>query len=164
MLNKVTCWQHISKRKTWIYLVFFVYLALVAALAIACKGNAASTTTPTSPNSEVLTLVAMAEKARPQAAEMISEAVLRQVDYLPTGRYTFRFTDPAATQGSTVFASSTKPPEQWQTVTEVSQLLGRPSLGVDLQALVIGPRSAMDLAEKHWQRGGLRGLTLTGEG
>ena len=40
MLNKVNRWKHVSKRKTWAYRVLFVYLALVAAFATACKGNA----------------------------------------------------------------------------------------------------------------------------
>lgn len=138
----------------------------VLVLAGCMQGGDAPTATTalSSPDAEALALVATARDAQVRIGQMISDAVLRQVDYSPTREYTFRFTDSGATQGITIFASSGKPPEQWRLVREEpSPLLGHPSPGLNLQTLVIGPGSAEHLAKEHWQRGNLRSLSLSGE-
>ena len=142
-------------------------LLLIAVLGLAgCTRGGAAPTAPTaltSPEDEVLALAGMAADAQVRIDQLISDAVLRQVDYGPPMEYTFRFTDSGATQGITIFASSGKPPEQWRLVREEpSPLLGHPGPGVNLQALVVGPGSAERLAKEHWQRGNLRALSLSG--
>ena len=121
-------------------------------------------TAPTVSDAQVVELVATAQAAHTRVRQILSDAVLRQLDYSSTGDYTFRFTDPEATQGINIFASSSVPPEQWRlVVSEVSPLLGHPSQGVNLQSLGISPVYAERLAEAHWQRGTLRSLSLSGD-
>ncbi len=123
-----------------------------------------ATTAPSSPDPEALALVATARDADVRVGQVISGAVLRQVDYAP-GEYTFRFVNPEGTQGVTIFASSGTPREQWRLTEESSPLLGaHPSPELNLNALATGPGSAEHLAREHWQRGDLRSLSLTGKG
>ena len=147
-------------------LVGGILLVGVVGLGGCAKGGDAPTATTalSSPDAEVLALVATAKNAQDRVGQMISDAVLRQVDCSPSSECTFRFTDSGATQGITIFAYSSKPPEQWRLVREEpSPLIGYPSSGLDLQALVIGPGSAESQAAENWQTGSLRHLSLSGE-
>lgn len=148
----------LQKWKRWA--ITAVWVALVSAFIAGCG----SVESPTVPEADALEIVALADDARSLVREMVSESVLRQLN-ISTDSITFRFTDAAATKGINVFAGVGESPEQWRVVVvEVSPLLGHPTTGLDLAALMIGPESVLALARNHWPDGDLRANTLTGDG
>lgn len=139
-------------------------VALASTFLIGCSSPGLSSVTPPSSDFDVRDIVALADDSRPLVREFVSDGVLRQVD-LSTEGFIFHFSDEAATQGVTVWASTAATPEHWPIkVITSSPLLGHPTTELDLAALIVGPESVSELARDYWSNGDLRSLTLAGDG
>ncbi len=135
-----------------------VGLLLVTA---ACTGGS---TAPTQ-DSDALALASMSDQAAQLAREVLPDAVLRQVNVTSDGTFTFRFTDPEASQTTLMVKvpSPDVPTEQWQ-ILDVGQtpLMGHPEPGLRVESLLVGPEAAQRAATSHWQDCRISDLGLGG--
>ena len=141
--------------------VILLTLALFYGLS-ACSGEASTNQGGAEP--EIAELLALADQAATLAKEVAEDAVLRQLDRgRDQVRWSFRFTDAAATRVVTVTVPAEDVPiEEWEVSTGISPLTGNQSLGLFLDGLQIGPATVVKAATQHWSGCPLRGLSLIG--
>ena len=118
------------------------------------------------PDSDVPPLVDAADAAASRAAEAVGDPVLRKVEALDGGGFAFIFTDRDATAGASVIvADLDSEPSTWEVRgMENGDPVGRPAAGMDMTALRVGPRGALDAVAGEWPGCQPDDLTLFGEG
>ena len=142
-------------------LVLAMGIALTAASAVACGGEAARAAR----DSDAVALDSLSRQALERAELELPDAVLRQLDLRDVdGPLFFRFTNRDAERGVNLHLENPESdPERWVVSTvEVSPLLGHPSPGISLSGLRAGPQRVVRGMRDAWPGCTVRSISLHG--
>ena len=115
--------------------------------------TAASSPSPHVRDADAIRLAELARAALVRARDVVSDAVLPQIDIEPNGgTHIFRFTDAASSRGFEIVArDTTAPPGEWEVVLSgLSPPLGQRRAGIDLDALAVGPEAVVRVSAQPW--------------